>query len=37
MIETTVMKEIIEKWKIVLDSKGYGDAVLMNFSKAKSF
>ena len=34
MIETTVMKELIEKWKIVLDSKGYGDAVLMDLSKA---
>ena len=25
---------LIEKWKIVLDSKGYGGAVLMNLSKA---
>ena len=25
---------LIEKWKIVLDSKGYGGAVLMDLSKA---
>ena len=25
---------LIDKWKIVLDSKGYGDAVLLNLSKA---
>ena len=25
---------LIEKWKVVLDSKGYGGAVLMNLSKA---
>ena len=27
-------RHFYEKWKIVLDSKGYGDAVLMDLSKA---
>ena len=29
-----VLLSLIEKWKIVLDSKGYGGAVLMDLSKA---
>ena len=28
------LSSLIEKWKIVLDSKGYGGAVLMDLSKA---